>query len=851
MAFKKSHIYEWHQEHIKDDILYRRNDDVVHHIVAFKIDEIPEFDSTKDDRSEEKYIECLLRQKTFIDTVNSIFFSNNKFSKSIIELRIINNPNTKLISCYLLLRIVINHFEYADYEELKSSFKKVLPEDYIFLEPLEGEINTLLAINEKNVVEIKKSTKLIAVGPTHYESDTIRVLNRKLPLSNALQARYHVPVSSYLQPKSYNLSSLYKSLQDLEEEVQIRISIGATKLFESEKNTALQFHNILKTTYGHLGSYEITNYENSYIKYMSNTNLYSSKIQVAANNEKVAMYVANCFCSQMSYGEVATQANLTVTSLRGEDKNKIKSDWESCNHYYFSSFKDVSYEGDSVDKLTESFMLRLPYLCDGSETMALFRLPISNSGGLPGLVAKPIKPFYQPNPKSQTKQKEIQLGTIITSRANNNIAYSLPVDNLTKHGLIVGSTGSGKTNTTLNFIKELTENGIPFLLIEPVKSEYYDELSNYLESKGKTLNRFNFKQPFKSDGTLNPTYFRFNPLIPIQKISIIQHISYIKGCFNAAFPMHGIMPMILEDCLYKLYNWALDIKKERERELFDVEKSPKYQSNLLNSNLSDKQLKEKSRLDLTHLDQVIENHLSDKKLFDERTRHESGAYLQRRVVKLTKGLLGHTLCPALWKDNLKSTDTLIPDNIHTLLTQPTIIELEDLADNEEKALMMAFILTMLFEYRQTQPSLKTIELEQKENFDISQNIHITIIEEAHRLLSSGGSSPNSGEVVTQDSKSKSISLFIDMLAEIRAKGEGIFIVEQIPTKLVSDVIKNTNLKIMHRITSKDDRHYLGEAMSMNEQQKNYVTNLKRGEAIIFEEQLDNPVFVKMIEFKRD
>src|SRR5690606_14644873 len=149
-------------------------------------------------------------------------------------------------------------------------------------------------------------------------------------------------------------------------------------------------------------------------------------------------------------------------------------------------------------------------------------------------------------------------------------------------------------------------------------------------------------------------------------------------------------------------------------------------------------------------------------------------------------------------------------------------------------------------------SVKSIQHRDKGRFNISDHIHITVIEEAHRLLSSSHLSPTVGGedgVFTQDSKSKSISLFIDMLAEIRAKGEGIFIVEQIPTKLVSDVIKNTNLKIMHRITSKDDRHYLGEAMNMNEQQKNYINNLQTGEAVIFDEQLDYPVFVKINEYK--
>lgn len=852
MASNKPHIFEWFQNDSSDGIQFRKRENVVEQFIAFKIEQIPDFDISMDEGNQEKYLECFLKQKIFIDTINSIFLSNKKTSKSVLELRILNNPLTKLINCYILIKIVKDISTYIDDKELKNNFIKILPEEYLFSEVNETELKRILNLENKSVVEIRKNTNLIPVGSNAYVGENVKILKYNIPLEQASKVRYQLPVSNYLQPKAYNLANLYKVLQDSEEEVQIRISLNLTEVFEIEKNIALQFSNFLKVTYGHLGSNEINNYETSYVKYVSNKNLYSAKIQVASQNEEVATHIANSFCGQMSYGEFATQVNLSIVRLSNpNDKLITKSEWENCNHYHFSSFK-IEYEEDEIDANLQAFMCRLPYLCDGSEIMALFRLPISNSGGLPGLVAKPVKPFYQPNPQQPTKKKRINLGRIITSNAssekvNNGLEYSLPIEDLTKHGLIVGSTGSGKTNTTLNFVKELTENGIPFLLIEPVKSEYYEELSAYFKSKNIELTRFNFKRPFDDDGKLNKDFFRFNPLIPIEGISIAQHISYIKSCFNAAFPMHGIMPMILEDCLYELYGSACKLGKSG-KDFFNVIKSPKYFYDKKVDRFSENEKFLADRLDIKELDNIIDKHLQDEKLYpDKRTKQEFGGYLQRRIQRLTKGVLGFTLSPQKWKD---SQISIVNNNIATLLEKPTIIELEDLADNEEKALMMAFILTMIFEHRQVLPSIKSIKEKQGAIFELTDNIHISIIEEAHRLLSSSGSTPSGGEIVTQDSKSKSISLFIDMLAEIRAKGEGIFIVEQIPTKLVSDVIKNTNLKIMHRITSKDDRHYLGEAMNMNEKQKNYVTNLKQGDAIIFEEQLDNPVFVKINEFKR-
>jgi hypothetical protein len=84
-----------------------------------------------------------------------------------------------------------------------------------------------------------------------------------------------------------------------------------------------------------------------------------------------------------------------------------------------------------------------------------------------------------------------------------------------------------------------------------------------------------------------------------------------------------------------------------------------------------------------------------------------------------------------------------------------------------------------------------------------------------------------------------------MLAEIRAFGQSIVIVEQIPTKIVSEAVKNTNLKIMLRLTADDDREYLGSAMNFTDDQKRFVTSLRaeagRGvDMVVFEQQLDQP-----------
>jgi uncharacterized protein len=109
--------------------------------------------------------------------------------------------------------------------------------------------------------------------------------------------------------------------------------------------------------------------------------------------------------------------------------------------------------------------------------------------------------------------------------------------------------------------------------------------------------------------------------------------------------------------------------------------------------------------------------------------------------------------------------------------------------------------------------------------------------------------------VGDSARGKSVGLFVDMLAEIRAFGQGLAIVEQIPSKIVPEAVKNTSLKIMLRLAAKDDRDSLGAAMNFTEAQKRYVTLLKvdkprddiagRVNFVLFEEGLEQPLLLHL------
>ena len=128
------------------------------------------------------------------------------------------------------------------------------------------------------------------------------------------------------------------------------------------------------------------------------------------------------------------------------------------------------------------------------------------------------------------------------------------------------------------------------------------------------------------------------------------------------------------------------------------------------------------------------------------------------------------------KGAMLNTSRSVP--IESLLSYPTVLELEDIGDDETKFFVIGILLVQLYEYRKYQ----------KDKINGAKKLqHILMVEEAHRLLKNVSESAN-------PTQAKSVEFFCNMLAEIRTYGQGIFIADQIPTKLAPDTIKNVSVK---------------------------------------------------------
>lgn len=410
---------------------------------------------------------------------------------------------------------------------------------------------------------------------------------------------------------------------------------------------------------------------------------------------------------------------------------------------------------------------------------------------IPGFYIDDFVEFDNSNRTSIAHEKELQIGDIMFSGRNAtkimNNQYQIDLNDLTRHALIIGITGGGKTNTSKSILSALwTKHRKPFLVIESAKREYWEmaNLEGFEDLVVYTLG---------SEITGESVKYRINPFEVVGQVSLQTHIDYLLSTFKASFELYAPMPYVLETAVYEVYS---------DRGWDIVENSNMYG-----------RTEYPTLTDLYHKIDIVTDRLG----YHNEIQSNVKAALKTRINSLRIGGKGAML------------DTPVSVPIQSILTKPTILELEDLGDDDTKAFVIGILLVQLYEYRKSNLSGGDNPLQ-----------HVLLVEEAHRLLKHV---PMSGE--GSNTRAKSVEFFCNLLAEIRSFGQGIFIADQIPTKLASDTLKNTNLKIIHRTVMQEDREAVGKSMNMTQEQIDYLSSLRRGFAAIYAEGDSRPKLVKM------
>jgi DNA helicase HerA-like ATPase len=479
--------------------------------------------------------------------------------------------------------------------------------------------------------------------------------------------------------------------------------------------------------------------------------------------------------------------------LRGEDENAVKMLEEIRRRPDEISKEELDKAWAAIDKaeLGHPFgemMGGVSTPMNTEELSIIMNVPRQEVQGLTIREAASFGVNYLPSPEDD----DIAIGKVIHKRTPmDNMPYKIPKNLFQKHAFVCGVTGSGKTNTCVTLLRKL---GLPFMVIEPAKTEYRQMLSVMPDLQVFTLGS-EMISPFR----LNP--FEFSP-----GSELLTHIDSIKAVFNAAFPMYASMPYILEESIIDIYrDKGWDLAASTNRYLEDL-KSGEFFDYLPT---------------LQDLYEKIPSIVKEKAYAEEVSSNIKAALMARLSSLLTgsKGLMLNTR---------RSTP------IGELLTKPVVLELKNIGDDDEKCFMMGLILAAIYQHRENSGKLE------------SAVNHVLLIEEAHRLLRR---TPEFVSPEVGDSRGKAVETFTNVISEIRAYGQGVIIVDQIPSKLTPDVVKNTNIKFIHRTLAQDDRDYVGSTMNLTDAQKRELCLLEVGQSVIHREGADKAFLVQIEQSK--
>lgn len=391
--------------------------------------------------------------------------------------------------------------------------------------------------------------------------------------------------------------------------------------------------------------------------------------------------------------------------------------------------------------------------------------------------------------KKETSAKQEDEGIVLGVDKNEH-EVMISEKMLVKHMFVCGVPGSGKTNTMLHLANSLwnhevkDEDGttkklkIPFLVLEPAKREY------------RELSLFDIPELLVFSPSANTKFqLRINPFEFPKGLTLSEHIGKLCEVFEGAFPIAPPAPFILDRAIQAVYeNKGWNVK--------DINMGEKEYPTL--SELYDQFEKE---LLTTRYDSEIQGNI--RSVLEMRI----GSLLRREMEEIFD-VKESILTPEEW------------------LKYPIVIELESLGSGPANFVTL-LLCTLIRE------TLKVNPLADKDK----KVRHVIFIEEAHNLIA-----PQATVQDGMDSNPKiaATAYIVKMLAEVRALREGIIIADQLPTAMAPEVIKNTNIKLVHRLTSADDRELVGSTMSASPMQMENMATYTQGQALFSYEKLLRP-----------
>lgn len=504
------------------------------------------------------------------------------------------------------------------------------------------------------------------------------------------------------------------------------------------------------------------------------------------------LYFCNIIAASSS-GKADSLAAAIKTSIQSSTSNPVSIDiqhlkldeltardyfalpWNIANNMLFN-FRDRNIWNGSPFQPTN--LMRLPFLYTADEASVFFRFPIDD-GEIHGVRSNRVTNTNETIDAKVMDAGNIQFGTLMNS---SDILIGASLSDFTRHGLIVGTPGSGKTTFAVNLLLQFYRKGIPFLVIEPTKTEYramFDQIPNL--------------QIF-TPGNSEVSPFSINPFAPPGGITVEQYIPALMDAFKASFDMESPLNVIFSSAVrkcYTKYGWKNNSKTGDA----DVQPFGLYE------------------FILTFKELVASSAYSN----DVRSNIETGGTF--RLMNLIQ-------------QNSTLYDTVNAVHICDFLSKPTVLELNAISDDEQKALLIALLLIQVSLYIKSKGASS------------GQLSNVILLDEAHILLG-GNADRQSGS----KAKSSAVQLFQKMVAEIRSFGTSVIVADQAPSQVTRSIVANTDIKIAFRLVEREEREIIANSTGMSDDYMEHLARLQTGEAIAYYSRLISPKIIVTPNFR--
>lgn len=395
-------------------------------------------------------------------------------------------------------------------------------------------------------------------------------------------------------------------------------------------------------------------------------------------------------------------------------------------------------------------------------------------------VVRNAVPFGGNAPEPLPGRPAVDIGQLVSDGAATGVRYRLALDTLVRHSLVTGVTGSGKSTTCLRIVEAVMEAGIPCLIIEPAKTEYVAWALAANRTRDAGIAVVGAGTPPRG---INWEQLRLNLFEAAQlgdTVDLAGRCERVSAMLAASLPTGDIFPLLLDEILVEVLRNHVDV------------------------GFLDGPVARPARYPTIAQIRPVARSVIAARGYEPRVTDNLLAMAETRLAALSRGRRGAVF------------ETAASTSFATLFDGPCVVNLSGLPDQRDRALIMGLLLAGLEERRRSGAAP-----------DGTRLTHLLVVEEAHRLLGR-----LSGPVVAGDPQAAVATAFAELIAEVRAYGQGVAIVDQTPARLLPDVVKGTNMKIVHRLVAVDDRAAMASAMSLSPAQEAVIARLRTGEAIV-------------------